>query len=243
MMRDLLPPAVHLAESFGDLPEAVLLPEEEPAIARAVEKRRREYTTVRHLARRALGCLGHGGAALPPGELRAPRWPSGVVGSMTHCEGYRAAAAADAALLASVGIDAEPHEPLPPEVLGGAALPEEREHLAGLARLRPETHWDRVLFSAKESVYKAWYPLTGAWLGFEDAVLAFDPSGTFRARVLPGALVEGGPAAFDGRWSVADGFVTTAVVVDGGLPVDGAGPTAASARCRCRGRDGADAAG
>ncbi|MEU9577358.1 4'-phosphopantetheinyl transferase family protein [Streptomyces chilikensis] len=237
MMRDLLPAAVHVAESFGDLPEAVLLPEEEPAVARAVEKRRREYTTVRHLARRALGCLGHGGAALPPGELRAPRWPSGVIGSMTHCEGYRAAAVADAAVLASVGIDAEPHEPLPEEVMGGASLPEEREHLGRLARLRPGIHWDRVLFSAKESVYKAWHPLTGAWLGFEDAVLAFDPAGTFRARVLPGALVDGGPGVFDGRWSVADGFVTTAVVVDG------YGPAAAAARCGCRDQDGGHAAG
>jgi 4'-phosphopantetheinyl transferase EntD len=227
MMRNLLPPGVHVAESFGDVLTAVLLPEEEPAIARAVEKRRREYTTVRHLARRALDCLGHGDAALPPGERRAPRWPSGVVGSLTHCEGYRAAAVADAAVLASVGIDAEPHQPLPEGVLDGVSLPQEREQLARLEQARPEIHWGRVLFSAKESVYKAWYPITGAWLGFEDAALTFEPSGLFRARVLPGARVDGGPTAFDGRWSVAGGFVTTAVAVTGRA----AAPP--SVRCGC----------
>ncbi|MER5475820.1 4'-phosphopantetheinyl transferase superfamily protein [Streptomyces sp. NPDC002734] len=213
MMRDLLPPGVHVSESFGDPPDAVLLPEEEPAVARAVDKRRREYTTVRHLARRALRCLGHGAAALPPGADRAPRWPAGVVGALTHCDGYRAAAVADAAVLAAVGIDAEPHEALPEDTLGGVTLPEEREQLAQLGSLHPQFSWDRILFSAKESVYKAWYPITGAWLGFEQAVLTFDPAGSFRARVLPEAVVPGGPVAFDGRWCVTRGFVTTAVVV------------------------------
>jgi 4'-phosphopantetheinyl transferase EntD len=226
-MRALLPSTVHLAESFGDPPDAVLLPEEEPAVARAVERRRREYTTVRHLARRALGCLGHGGAALPPGADRAPRWPAGVVGSLTHCDGYRAAAVADAAALVSVGIDAEPHEALPEGVLRGVSLPGEREHLARLAAAHPELGWDRILFSAKESVYKAWHPITGAWLGFEQAALTFDPAGSFRARILPEAAAPGGPEVFDGRWGVSRGFVTTAVVVP---RRDAAAPTG---RCRC----------
>lgn len=230
-MRDLLPPGVHVAESFGDPPGAVLLPEEEPAVARAVDRRRREYTTVRHLARRALSCLGHGGAALPPGADRAPRWPTGVVGALTHCDGYRAAAVADAAVLAAVGIDAEPHEALPPYTLNGVTLPEEREHLARLRSARPEFSWDRILFSAKESVYKAWYPITGAWLGFEEAVLTFDPAGSFRARVLPEARVPGGPEGFDGRWGVTRGFVTTAVVVE----LRGAATPAAAGSCACRG--------
>jgi 4'-phosphopantetheinyl transferase EntD len=34
---------------------------------------------------------------------------------------------------------------------------------------RPEVYWDRVLFCIKESTYKAWFPLTHRWLGFEDA--------------------------------------------------------------------------
>ena len=47
-----------------------------------------------------------------------------------------------------------------------------------------QVHWDRVLFSAKESIYKAWFPLTGRWLGFEEASLSIDPAaGTFAARL------------------------------------------------------------
>ncbi|HEY3692789.1 MAG TPA: hypothetical protein VGL46_21300 [Pseudonocardiaceae bacterium] len=48
-----------------------------------------------------------------PGERRKPVWPPGVVGSLTHCTGYRAAAVAHRRGVLTVGIDAEPHEPLP----------------------------------------------------------------------------------------------------------------------------------
>jgi len=54
-----------------------------------------------------------------------------------------------------------------------------------LLRADPSIRWDRLLFSAKESVYKAWFQLTGRWLGFEEASLDIDPSaGTFSARIL-----------------------------------------------------------
>ena len=52
--------------------------------------------------------------------------------------------------------------------------------LAALARAVPLTHWGRLLFSAKEAVYKAWYPLTGRWLGFEEARLTIDPGASLR---------------------------------------------------------------
>ena len=52
---------------------------------------------------------------------------------------------------------------------------EERIHLARLAAERPEVCWDRLLFSLKESVHKAWFPLTRRWLGFEQALVRFGP--------------------------------------------------------------------
>lgn len=93
---------------------------------------------------------------------------------------------------------------------------EERRHLPELAARRPEVCWDRLLFSAKESVYKAWYPITGRWLGFEDAVITPDPdTGTFTARLLvPGPVVAGKAlAGFDGTWTIQDGLIRTAVAV------------------------------
>lgn len=127
-----------------------------------------------------------------PGERGAPRWPAGLVGSMTHCEGYCAAALVRATDLASIGIDAEPHEPLPEGVLDAVSLPTELTHLRELTADGPgahghRVHWDRLLFSAKESVYKAWFPLTGKWLDFSEADIEFTagpgphPNGTFRS--------------------------------------------------------------
>lgn len=115
-----------------------------------------------------------------PGERGAPRWPEGLVGSMTHCDGYRAAALVRATDLASLGIDAEPHTPLPDGILPSVSLPAERVRLARLTAGQPAVHWDRLLFSAKESVYKTWFPLTGKWLDFEEADIEIQPLPHFR---------------------------------------------------------------
>ena len=74
-----------------------------------------------------------------------------------------------------VGIDAEPHEPLPPDVAGAIALDEELVGRAELTAADSAVCWDRLLFSAKETVYKAWFPLTHRWLGFEQASITIDP--------------------------------------------------------------------
>lgn len=82
-------------------------------------------------------------------------------------------------------------------------------------------HWDRLLFSAKESVYKAWFPLTGKWLDFSEADIEIftDPGeevrGGLRARLLvPGPVVDGERLdVFEGRWTVGRGLVATAITV------------------------------
>jgi 4'-phosphopantetheinyl transferase EntD len=208
MIEEILPAAAAAAEAWDDPADAVLLPAEEAVISRAVASRRREFTTVRHCARLALARLGLPAAPLLPGERGAPQWPDGVVGSMTHCAGYRAAAVAPATALRTIGIDAEPHEPLPGGVLPVISLATERAALDDLAAAHPEVRWDRLLFCAKESVYKAWFPVTRQWLGFHDAEISLRPDGTFRARVL---LDTPPLAGFSGRWLARDGLVVTAV--------------------------------
>src|SRR6185312_6864269 len=86
----------------------------------------------------------------------------------------------------TVGLDAEPNLPVSdPGVMDLVTLPEERAQLHHLADLEPEIAWDRLIFSAKESVYKAWYPLAHRWLGFEEAHIAIDSmAGTFYAHLL-----------------------------------------------------------
>ena len=216
MIEEILPPAVAAAEEFGDRPDAVLFPAEQAVIARAVERRRREFTTGRACARAALARLGQPPVAILPGERGSPGWPPGIVGSITHCAGYRAAAVGKAAEVLAIGLDAEPDQPLPDGVLGVIALAAERASLRDLARSAPGPNWDRLLFCAKESVYKAWFPLTGRWLGFEQAHITLDPAGgTFTARLLvPGPEVDGRElTAFAGRWLARDGLILAAICV------------------------------
>ncbi|MEU5851566.1 4'-phosphopantetheinyl transferase family protein [Saccharopolyspora shandongensis] len=212
MIEELLPAEVSSAEAFDDPPDVILFPEEEALIARARDKRRREFTTGRWCAHQALSRLGVPPAPLLRGERGAPQWPAGILGSITHCTGYRAAVAARAEEVHTVGIDAEPHAPLPDGVLNVVSLEVERADLARLSAARPDTHWDRILFSCKETVYKAWYPITGRWLGFEDARLELG-TGTFTAHLRKeGAELAGRPlTAFTGRWLVRDGLVVSAI--------------------------------
>lgn len=214
MIEQLLPASAAASDMLGDDPTAYLLEAEQALVARAVEKRRREFTGGRRCARRALAELGFPETPILSGAKREPLWPPGVVGSITHCQGYCAAAVARDTELSALGIDAEPHAPLPEGVLAAVSLPDERAWLARLADW--DTHWDRFLFSAKESVYKAWFPLIGTWLGFEDARITVDPAErTFHADLLvPVPDVDGPPlTAFTGRFTINNGLVLTAVVL------------------------------
>ena len=218
MIRELLPEGVAAVEvrGRGDDPGAALLPEEEAALERASPKRRREFTTGRSCARRALAALELPPGPIPRGPDREPRWPDGAVGSITHCHDYCAVAVAPAERYASIGIDAEADDELPEGVLERISLPEEREWLE--ARNGDGAHWDTVLFSAKESVFEAWFPLARRWLGFEDAHVDLAPEeGAFRARLLvPGPTVGGRPLqGFEGRFLARERLVVTAVVVPG----------------------------
>jgi 4'-phosphopantetheinyl transferase EntD len=217
MIDEMLPLDVAVAEAFDDPPDAYLFPDEEALVGGAVKKRRREFTTGRHLARRALSELGVAPAALLPGPRREPLWPSGLVGSITHCASYRAAVAARQTAIVTLGIDAEPNEPLPKGVIEAVALAGERDRVAALCRSNPDVHWDRLLFSIKESVFKAWYPLAQRWLDFTEADITIEPAaGTFDARLLvPGpALPDGHPlTGFHGRWLARCGLMLSAVAV------------------------------
>ncbi len=216
MLEEILPREVIAVEARDDAQDAVLFPAEEAVLGRAVEKRRREFTTARACAHTALAKLGLPAAAVGSGERGEPQWPDGVVGSITHCDGYRACGVARSNEIVTLGVDAEPHAELPDGVLGEIARPEELPWLDDLGHRQPNVHWDRLLFSAKESVYKAWFPLAKRWLGFEDAIITVDPvERTFFARLL----VAGPPLAdkrlteFSGRWLIGDGLALTAIAL------------------------------
>jgi 4'-phosphopantetheinyl transferase EntD len=214
-LGDLLPSTAAVTEARRDIAASELFAVEEAALGRAVESRRREFVTSRACARKALRKLGLSEVAVGSGPHGEPLWPDGVIGSITHCRGYRAAAVARTQAVASLGIDAAVDRPLPDGVLRSVSSARERTHLA----VTPDgAHMDTVLFSAKEAVYKAWFPLARRWLGFDDVELSIDvAAGTFRAELLvKGPIVAGERLTeVSGRWTVDAGIVLTAAVIDG----------------------------
>jgi 4'-phosphopantetheinyl transferase EntD len=213
----ILPAGVSAVETWRDLTDVTLFPEEETALVGAVDKRRREFASARGCARKALAGIGYDPHPIGSGERGEPIWPAGVVGSITHCDGYRACAVARSDEIVTIGIDGEPHVALPDRLLTRIARPEELPALRRLRAEQPRIHWDRLLFSAKESVYKAWFPLAERWLGVEDAVVEFNlPRRSFRAKLLvPGPVLGGGTLQeFSGRWVVGEGIVATAIAMD-----------------------------
>lgn len=172
-------------------------------------------STVRHCARSALSVLGLPPAPILTGPDREPLWPDGVIGSLTHCQGYRAAAVTNSVEeIAAIGIDAEPDIPLPEEVLEYVSRATERDGLASVSHV--DVNLGRLLFSAKESVYKAWFPLMRRWLGFGEVEVELDlEAGEFTAHFrVPGPVLAGRRLdSVSGRWAAGRGLLVTAIVL------------------------------
>ena len=163
----LFPPEVITEEMTSPPSLANLHPAEQACIAEAGLKRRLDFAAGRVCARRAMVQLGVDGFPLLVGEKGQPVWPPGIVGSISHCEGYYGAAVARERKIRSVGLDIE-------------RLQELNDEFARLVCTRQELDWIQtlpsdqrhvaavLLFSAKECLYKCQFPLTGQWLDFQD---------------------------------------------------------------------------
>jgi len=236
MIEAILPPGVVSVDTREEWLDEPLFPAEELSLGNPVDKRRREFTTARACAHRALEQLDRPAVPIPSGSSGEPLWPDGVIGSITHCTGYRGCALAVATSFTAIGIDAEPHACLPGGVFGQIALHEESAWVRARTRSHPSVHWDRLLFSAKESLYKAWFPMSEHRPGFHDALITVDSRpNRFEARLLrPGPEVDGRHLGrLHGRWLIRDGLILTAVVI---APVpDQTAP--ASAACAATGRE------
>jgi 4'-phosphopantetheinyl transferase EntD len=190
-------------ETTVERPYVELFPAERRVASGYAPQRRAEFATGRACARDALAALGLQQDAILPRPAGDPVWPERVVGSITHCTGYRAAAVGFASSYDGIGIDAEPHLALPADVLRAVARPGE---LAALAALPANgTAWDRVLFSAKESAYKAWFPLARGEVLATGIDVRLQPEGVFDAVIADRVM--------RGRWTVTSTLVHTAVSV------------------------------
>jgi 4'-phosphopantetheinyl transferase EntD len=209
----ILPSEVSVVESF-DVHARDLFPEEEVLVRFAKPRRRAEFATGRWCAHRALAALGVPAQPILYGSGREPIWPQQMMGSITHCEGYCAAAVARSQYNMWLGIDAEPNCPLPEGVIDRVASTKEMQNAA---RRSPDIqNWDRLLFSAKESIYKAWYPIRKTWLDFKDISIILEPLSCSFTVIFTSCELnwfENRQVTFKGRYSLSYSHIFTSVIV------------------------------
>ena len=191
-------PAANLDELFPDERRYVETGSWAPA-------RQREFAAARGCARRALRRLGVEPCALVPHADRSPRWPQGIVGSISHTRELCLVALARHGRLASLGVDVERVTAAGTDVEELVCTAAERRWLDAQAASQRERNI-RLLFSAKESFYKCQYPLTRTFLDFQEIELAIDVGGgSFAVR-------NSDLAAARGRWIWLDDVVITAAL-------------------------------
>ena len=204
----MLPPGIVAFETRDFRHSSGLWPGERLAVRNAVPKRIEEFAAGRACARRALAELGHTPAALPRGADRAPLWPAGVTGSITHSDGYCAAALASQAEFAAIGIDAESIGRVDEAIVRRVCTPGERARLAELdSEHRAEAA--TILFSAKEAFFKCQHALGGTLNEFHDIELWLE-DGAFRVVPRQPAPLR---LPLEGRYTIAGGTVFTGIAL------------------------------
>jgi 4'-phosphopantetheinyl transferase EntD len=196
---------------YGDptQPASDLLPEEAALVASAGDKRRNEFARGRACARAALSRFGIHGFALLAGPEREPIWPPGVVGSVTHTQGLCAVAVAACDRYAGLGIDVEPALPLTPALVERICRNDETAQLSRLQGIAPLTA-ARLVFSAKEAVYKCQFRLTRKFLAFREVGIELDPRGTFAVSWRCDSQAWPCEYRFRGSWRWRGEFLLTA---------------------------------
>ena len=184
-INSLFPASVVVAVAEDWMWQMPVHEQEEALFKGASVKRQQEFRAGRHCAHAALERLGCKTALVLRGEKGEPLWPVGFCGTITHSGNHCAAAAARQRDIMALGLDVEQHEALKPGVLAKIASVAEIARLEILQQKNPGTHYDVLLFSIKEAVYKAYYPLTRQNLGFHDVDVEIDSdSPRFNCRLL-----------------------------------------------------------
>jgi len=209
LLDGLFPSDVITASGTLDSDVAPLMPEEELVIARSVFKRRREFAAGRQCARTALARMGIQDFPLLSGSRREPLWPEGVVGSISHSDSACVAAVASAEHYRGIGVDLESDEPLSADLVRAVCCPDEVRCLTDTPGLDPMVV-ARIVFCAKESVYKCQFPTTRAFLDFYDVSIRLDSDGGFRITRCRDELADDWAGRLRGRWIRAEGCLATA---------------------------------
>lgn len=135
-------------------------------------KRRTEIQAGRHAAHLAMEDLGFPASPVMRAPSRAPIWPTGLTGSISHNDVYAVSIVSKLSAYRSLGIDIEESEALDRDLWSVILHESELENLGN--HPLPEALSAKVVFSAKESLFKALFPLTGQFLDFQDVCVELD---------------------------------------------------------------------
>jgi 4'-phosphopantetheinyl transferase EntD len=194
-------------------PADPLWPAEQIAMARALPARLAEFSAGRAAARAAIRHLGLPPTAIPVGPDRAPIWPAGVVGSISHTAGVCAAIVAQVGAIHGIGVDLEPNEPLDTDLWAEVCGDDELEWLAGLPKAQ-RGQAARLIFSAKECTYKCIYPQVRTVLGFDAIAILPDLAGggfAAKPRLRIGPFSQDGVLC--GGYVIIGGLIATVMVL------------------------------
>ncbi|WP_113910740.1 4'-phosphopantetheinyl transferase family protein [Roseovarius dicentrarchi] len=214
-LRGLFPPQVAVALTQPGAPQPPLFAAETAAMARAVPTRRAEFAAGRAAARAAMAQLGAPAAALPMGPDRAPVWPAGITGSLSHIPALCIAAVAQTRQFRAIGTDLEEAGDLDPDLIPQVCTLAERAWLACQPAAQ-RGQLAKLIFSAKECAYKCQYPLTGTLFDFDTLEITPDPdTGQFEATFTRAIGCFDAGACLPGRFTIADGIIGCGMALAG----------------------------
>ena len=209
-LKDLFSSSVAITETRNAKIDASFLSlAERTYLENVSQNRKREFIAGRFCAHEAMVLANITAKHIQIGEKGEPIWPSNIVGSITHSHGYAAAAVARKSDILSLGIDAEVDEPLSSKVLRRISNDQEHQWAKTVGGTLVQ-HPGKVLFSAKEATYKAWYPITHEWLGFKEALINFhDQGNTFTVHIQKNGPIK----EMHGKYMIREDVIVTAIEV------------------------------
>ncbi|CUX83968.1 MAG: Phosphopantetheinyl transferase component of siderophore synthetase [Roseibaca calidilacus] len=216
--RPLFSDRVAMAWADPTAPMPRLIGDEVLAVEQVRPVRAREFGAGRAAAREAMGLLGHPPRPVLQGEDRAPVWPRGLTGSISHTARDCMAVVTDAPEIRALGLDIEMAAALEPALWPEICTMAEMRWLASLGPSQ-RGHFAKLVFSAKEAVYKAQYTVSRQMLGFQDLTLTVDlPQHRFTAELTTEVAGFAPGAVLQGRFAILGAVFITAVEISADDP-------------------------
>lgn len=190
-----------------------LLPQETGAMSRMAPTRQRAYAAGRAAAHDAMTRLGQPVQPVLMTPDRAPLWPEGLTGSISHSQSCCIAVLGRVSDVRAIGVDVEEDTGLDADLVATVCTTVERAWLSAQPRATAGL-LGKLIFSAKECAYKCQYPLSKTLFGFENLEVTPDPdTGQFEATFLNSIPPFAAGTRLHGRFDIADGLIITAMVL------------------------------